>query len=80
MASIIKAGWFGRQVGVVLLNGKKVTGELTEVSDQFIVLNTGKSEVQIMGSAIMLVALAPARAAQAGGPGAGAEAGPEPFS
>jgi len=58
MAGLVKVGWFGKQVSVLMVNGKSVTGELSEVSDNYIVLTRGGVETQIMGHAIVAVRLA----------------------
>jgi sRNA-binding regulator protein Hfq len=60
--SIVKSSWFGRQVSVLLISGKSLTGELTEVSDHYIVLTTKTDETQIMAHAI--IAIRPAEQAQ----------------
>jgi len=54
-ARVVKPAWFGRQVTVLLLSDKSVTGELTEVSEHYIVLNTKSGERQIMVHAIAAV-------------------------
>jgi len=43
---------------VLMVNGKSVTGELSEVTDNYIVLTRGGVETQIMGHAIVAVRLA----------------------
>ncbi len=55
MAQVIKTEWFGRQISVLMVNGKSVTGELSEVTDSYIVLARGSSETQIMVHAIIAV-------------------------
>jgi len=55
MAQVIKIEWFGRQISVLMVNGKSVTGELSEVTDNYIVLTRGSSETQIMVHAIIAV-------------------------
>jgi len=58
MADVVKSGWFGRKVHVVLTNGKSLNGELSEVSENYIVIEPeGKQPTQIMVHAI--VALRP---------------------
>jgi sRNA-binding regulator protein Hfq len=53
---VVKSAWFGREINVLLSNGKTLSGELVETSEQFIVLNTAKgAEVQIMSHAIMVI-------------------------
>ena len=58
MAQIVKTEWFGRQVSVLMINGKSVTGELSEVTENYIVLTRGSSETQVMVHAIIAVRLA----------------------
>ena len=58
MASIVKSSWFGKQVTVMLVSEKSVSGELSEVSDHYIVLTTKNGETQIMASAIIAIRLA----------------------
>ena len=58
MARVIKPEWLVKQVSVLMVNGKSVTGELSEVSDNFIVLSRGGAETQIMVHAIVAVRLA----------------------
>jgi len=55
MAQVIKAEWFGRQISVLMVNGKSVTGELSEVTENYIVLARNSSETQIMVHAIVAV-------------------------
>ena len=55
MAQVIKTEWFGRQISVLMVNGKSVTGELSEVTDSYIVLTRGSSETQVMVHAIIAV-------------------------
>jgi sRNA-binding regulator protein Hfq len=55
MADVVKSGWFGRKVNVLLSNGKKVSGELTQVSEHYIVLSSQTGEVQVMTHAIILI-------------------------
>lgn len=54
-ANIVKAEWFGRELSILLTNGKRVSGELTETSPSFIVLDREKGKVQIMKHAIILI-------------------------
>ncbi|MFP4176022.1 MAG: hypothetical protein ACOCTQ_01960 [Planctomycetota bacterium] len=54
-AEVVKSEWFGRELSVLLTNGKTVSGELTEVSPNFIVLDRDKGEVQVMKHAIILI-------------------------
>ena len=55
MADVVKSDWFGRKVNVLLSNGKKVSGELTQVSEHYIVLSSQSGEVQVMVHAIVLI-------------------------
>ena len=55
MANVVKASWFGRKLDVLLVSGKSVVGELAEVSDSYIVLNTKDGELQVMVHAIMVI-------------------------
>jgi len=58
MADVVKRGWFGRKVHVVLMNGKSINGEMTEVTDNYIIIEPeGKKPTQVMVHAI--VALRP---------------------
>lgn len=54
-AEVVKSEWFGRELSVLLTNGKTVSGELTEVSPNFIVLDRDKGEVQVIKHAIILI-------------------------
>ena len=56
MGNVVRGSWFGRQVSVLLVNGKTIAGEVTEVTEHYVVLSRSNSEVQIMGSAIVLIA------------------------
>ena len=55
MAKIIKTGWFGKQISIWLSTGKKVTGELTEVADEYLVIDRDGSDLQIMAHAIVAI-------------------------
>ena len=55
MVNVVKSSWFGRRVKVLLVSGESVAGELTEVSDHYIVLNTEEGELQIMVHSIMTI-------------------------
>lgn len=56
MATIVKPEWFGRKISVVMVNGKTLTGELAEVTDNFIVVEgTNNRPVQIMTHAIVAI-------------------------
>ncbi len=58
MAGLVKIGWFGRQISVLMVNGKSITGELTEVSEHYIVVTRGGSETQVMAHAVVAIRLA----------------------
>lgn len=58
MAGAIKAEWFGKPVTVLMMNGKSVTGELSEVTDNYIVLTVDTAQTLIMVHAIVAVRLA----------------------
>jgi len=59
MADVVKTGWFGRKITVLMVNGKSITGELTHVSDNYIIVqNDAGVETQIMVRAIIAVRLA----------------------
>ncbi len=58
MPGLVKTGWFGKQINVAMVNGKSLTGELSEVSDLYIVITRGGTEVQIMAHAIIAIRLA----------------------
>ena len=51
----VKPTWFGRKVSALLSTGKWLTGELTEVTDNYIVLETSSGEVQVMVHALIAV-------------------------
>ncbi len=55
MADVVKSEWFGREISVLLTNGKRVSGELTEVSPNYIVLDRENGEVQVMKHAVILI-------------------------
>ncbi|MGD2174297.1 MAG: hypothetical protein PVJ27_02755 [Candidatus Brocadiaceae bacterium] len=55
MASIVKTAWFGRRVSVLMVNDKTVTGTLSEVTDNYLILKRGGSETQVMFHAIIAV-------------------------
>jgi small nuclear ribonucleoprotein (snRNP)-like protein len=73
MANVVKTDWFGKRISVLMVNGETVSGELTEVSDHYVVLDTGKADVQIMVGAMVAVRLAqsPGKKQQAAPPAAG---------
>jgi sRNA-binding regulator protein Hfq len=58
MAGLVKTGWFGKQITVLMVNGKSMSGELSEVSEHYIVLTRGTSETQVMARAIVAIRLA----------------------
>jgi len=58
MANVVKVSWFGKDVSVLMVNGKTVTGELTEVTDNYIVVNVGGVEMEVMVHAIIALRLA----------------------
>ncbi len=58
MAGVIKSGWFGKRVSVLMANDKSVSGVLSEVTENYIVLTQGGREIQIMCPAIIAVRLA----------------------
>jgi sRNA-binding regulator protein Hfq len=64
MATVIKTEWFGKQVSVLMVNGKTVTGELAEVTENYLVLNVGAIQMQIMVHAIIAIRLATGREPQ----------------
>jgi sRNA-binding regulator protein Hfq len=55
MAKIIKTGWFGQQLRILLTTGDRVKGELVEVADEFLVIDRNGTEMQIMAHAIVAV-------------------------
>jgi sRNA-binding regulator protein Hfq len=65
MANVVKTEWFGKQISVLMINGKSVTGELTEVTDNYIVLTVGSAQTQVMVHAI--IAVRPASERDSGG-------------
>ena len=54
----IKTEWFGKQLSVLLSNGKSVTGELTEMTDRYIVLTRSGADTLVMVHAVVAVRLA----------------------
>ncbi len=58
MASTVKTEWFNQRVKVLMMNDKSVSGTLSEVTDDYIVLTRGSAETQIMCHAIIAVRLA----------------------
>lgn len=59
MAKVVREGWFGRNIAVLLSTGKTVRGELTETADNFIVIHTKEDvDMQIMTHAMIAVRLA----------------------
>jgi sRNA-binding regulator protein Hfq len=67
MANVIKTEWFGKQVTVLMVNGKAATGELTEVTDKYVLLGAGAGQTLIMVHAIVAVKLASAKDSQQSG-------------
>lgn len=60
MPDVVKPEWFGRQITVLMVNGKSVTGELAEVSENFIVINPA-SGVETLIMVHSIVAIRPAQ-------------------
>ncbi len=58
MPGVVRPDWFGRDLSVLLVSGKRVSGELTEVTDHYIVLNSDGGDVQVMVHAMVAVRLA----------------------
>ncbi len=58
MAKVIRTDWFGKKVNVLTVTGKTVRGEVTEVSDQFIVLTSNGIPTQVMVHAIVAIVAA----------------------
>jgi sRNA-binding regulator protein Hfq len=58
MPGIVRTAWFGKQISVLMVNGKTVSGELSEVTDRYIVLRVGNSQTQVMDHAIVAIRLA----------------------
>jgi len=56
--NVVKATWFGQCIRVVMLNGKAIQGDLTEVSECYIVLEVEGVATQIMVHAIAVIRLA----------------------
>jgi len=78
MGNVVRGGWFGRQVSVLLVNGKTIAGEVTEVTDHYVVLSRKNSEVQIMGSAVVLITPSEKQSSE-GSEQSAADAGPPLF-
>ena len=56
MADVVKTGWFGRKVHILLSNGKSINGEMTEVTDHYVVVEPeAKQPTQVMVHAIMAI-------------------------
>ena len=55
MANVVKTEWFGKQISVLMINGKSFTGELSEVTDNYIVLTQDEMQTQIMVRAIIAI-------------------------
>ncbi|MHC4481273.1 MAG: hypothetical protein ACYS8K_02540 [Planctomycetota bacterium] len=64
MASSIKAEWFGKQISILLVNGKSLVGELSEVTDDYVLLTSDVGQTQVMVHAIVAVRLAADAASQ----------------
>jgi len=64
MVSVVKTQWFGKQISVLMINGKTVTGELAEVTEDYVVLHVGGVQMQIMVHAIIAIRLATGKEAQ----------------
>jgi hypothetical protein len=79
MANVVKTSWFGNRVSVLMTNGKTVTGELTETSDNYIILSRDGAEVQVMVQAIVMVVPAADKGAPAAGAADAEEEGPALF-
>jgi sRNA-binding regulator protein Hfq len=58
MAKIIKTGWFGQQLRILLITGDRVKGELIEVADEFLVIDRNGTDMQIMAHAIVAISSA----------------------
>ena len=54
-APVVRPSWFGRQITVMLVTGKSVSGELTEVSEHYIVLTSDSGETQVMVHGIIAI-------------------------
>ena len=79
MANVVKTSWFGNRVSVLMTNGKTVTGELAETSDNYIILSRDGAEVQIMVHAIVMVVPARDEGAPAAGAAESDDSGPALF-
>ena len=55
MPNAVRASWFGRELSVMLSNGKSLSGELTEVTEHYIVLKSKNVETQVMVHAILII-------------------------
>jgi ferredoxin-fold anticodon binding domain-containing protein len=58
VAKKVKTAWFGKHVSVLLVNDKSVGGVLTEVTDDYIVLEQKGTETQVMLHAVVALQLA----------------------
>ena len=56
--NVAKPEWFGQSVKVILLGGKALKGELTEVSQRYIILEADGVETPVMVHAIAVIRLA----------------------
>lgn len=67
MAQSIRASWFGREVVVLMSNGKSVSGTISEATDTYIVLqDAAGSETQVMVHGILAIKLAQNQTPQPG--------------
>jgi sRNA-binding regulator protein Hfq len=57
-ANVVKGDWFGQRVRAVMLTGKGLEGELTEVSEHYIILESDGVATQVMVHAIAVIRLA----------------------
>ena len=55
--NIVKQEWFGKNISVLLTSGKKIAGELSEVTPAYLVLDGKGGETQVMAHAIVLIRL-----------------------
>lgn len=79
MANVVKTSWFGNPISVLMSNGKTITGELTETTDNYIVVSRNDAEVQIMVHAIVMVVPAAPKEDESSQASASAESGPALF-
>jgi hypothetical protein len=55
MANVIRSQWFGRSIKILLSNDKTITGELAEVTDNYLVIDRSGVPTQVMLHAIIAV-------------------------